>query len=557
MDLQINIGDYNHLLNDVLVEMEKARIVDRIWSGDYTLWGSEPAEISNRLGWLNIPQAMSCRIDGLQQLASELREENYTHALLLGMGGSSLAPGVLRKTFGHHDGYPDLAVLDSTDPGAVLYHTERLDPARTLFIVATKSGTTTETISFLKYFYNWMSDRLTAGVAGDHFIAITDPGSPLAELAEQYSFRATYLNDPDVGGRYSALSYFGLLPAALTGVDIGRILRSSLEMEKSCRENDLSAEGGNPGVILGAVMGALAEAGRDKLTIVASPRIVSFGNWVEQLVAESTGKEGRGILPVLEELPGDPSVYGRDRVFVYLKMAGDDSHDKAAGVLEDAGNPVVRICIDDLYDLGGQFFLWEMATAVACCLLKVNPFDQPDVESAKSLTRRMMEEYTKNGVLPVEVPIFSSDQIAVYGSVNADNPEEALAEFLSEARVGDYAAILAYLQPTEETDRTLGELKARFRDRYGLATTTGYGPRYLHSTGQLYKGDAGRGLFVQFTADDARDVPIPDEMESETSSTTFSVLKRAQAMGDCQALLDAGRRVIRFHLGADAKPFLP
>ena len=551
MDFQINIGNYRHSLDAVLVELERDRVVDRIWSGDYTVWGSEPAEISNRLGWLNSPQEMRSRIDGLRQLAFDLHEENYTHALLLGMGGSSLAPEVLRKTFGSRDGYLDLAVLDSTDPGAVLYHSDRLDPARTLFIVATKSGTTTETISFLKYFYNWMSDRLPAEVAGDHFIAITDPGSPLAGLAGQYSFRATYLNDPDIGGRYSALSYFGLLPAVLMGVDVKSLLNHSFDMIKSCRKTGLSVEDGNPGVILGAVMGTLAEASRDKLTIVASPRIASFGNWVEQLIAESTGKRGKGILPVVEELPGTSSVYGDDRAFVYLKAKGDKSHDTTMEEIESAGHPVVRLYIDDLYDMGGQFFLWEMATAVASHLLKVNPFDQPDVEASKILTGKMLGGYAKNGVLPHGIPVLISGGIAVYGDVKADNPEEALAEFLSQAEPGDYVAIQAYLQPTDENNRALGELKTRIRDRYGCATTVGYGPRYLHSTGQLHKGDAGRGLFIQLTAEDARDAPIPDEIGSETSSVTFSVLKKAQSMGDRHALLNAGRHVIRFHLGAD------
>jgi len=549
MDLQINIGNYRHLLDAVLVKLEKDRIVDRIWSGDYTVWGPEPAEISNRLGWLNSPQAMSGKIDDLRKLAFELHEEKYTHALLLGMGGSSLAPGVLRKIFGSRDGYLDLSVLDSTDPGAVLYHAGRLDSARTLFIVATKSGTTTETISFLKYFYNRVSDRLTAEVAGDHFIAITDPSSPLAEMADQYSFRSSYLNDPDIGGRYSALSYFGLLPAVLMGVDVKSLLNRSFDMVESCRKTGLSVEDGNPGVILGAVIGMLAEAGRNKLTIIASPQIASFGNWVEQLIAESTGKKGKGILPVVGEPVGPPGVYGDDRAFVYLKMVGDDLYDEAVDALENAGNPVVKLYLDNLYDLGGQFFLWEMATAVACHLLKVNPFDQPDVELAKLLAHKMMAEYTKNDLLPHEVPVLTSGGITVYGSVKAGSPEEALAKFLGHTKPGDYVAIQAYLQPTDKTDRALDELKTTIRDKYGLATTAGYGPRYLHSTGQLHKGDAGRGLFIQLTADDERDAPIPDEIGSETSSVSFSVLKSTQAMGDRNALLNAGRHVIRFHLG--------
>ncbi|MCK5878132.1 MAG: glucose-6-phosphate isomerase [Holophagae bacterium] len=551
MDLQINIGHYRHSLDAVLVELEKDRIVDRIWSDDYTVWGSEPAEISNRLGWLNSPQAMSGRIDGLRQLAFELHEENYTHALLLGMGGSSLAPEVLKKTFGFRDGYLDLAVLDSTDPGAVLYHADRLDPAKTLFIVSSKSGTTTETISFLKYFYNWMSDKLTAGVAGDHFIAITDPGSSLAELADHYSFRDTYINAPDIGGRFSALSYFGLVPAALMGVDIRRILDSSLEMEKRCRENDLSMEGGNPGGILGAVIGALTRAGRDKLTIIASPGIDCFGNWVEQLVAESTGKEGQGVLPVVGEPVGPPGVYGDDRVFVYLKMVGDDSHDDLVNALEDTGGPVVRLCIDNLYGLGGQFFLWEMATAVTGWFLQINPFDQPDVETSKIMTGKMLGDYARDGQLPDETPVLTCGGVSIYDKPSSKNMEGILETFLGQAEPGGYVAIQAYLQPADETDCALGELRTKIRDRYGFATTVGYGPRYLHSTGQLHKGDAGGGLFIQFTADDARDVLIPDKMESGASSVSFSVLKRAQAMGDWKTLLDAGRHVIRFHLDSD------
>jgi len=443
-------------LDAVLVKLEKDRIVDRIWSGDYTVWGPEPAEISNRLGWLNSPQAMSGKIDDLRKLAFELHEEKYTHALLLGMGGSSLASGVLRKIFGSRDGYLDLSVLDSTDPGAVLYHAGRLDSARTLFIVATKSGTTTETISFLKYFYNRVSDRLTAEVAGDHFIAITDPSSPLAEMADQYSFRSSYLNDPDIGGRYSALSYFGLLPAVLMGVDVKSLPNRSFDMVESCRKTGLSVEDGNPGVMLGAVIGMLAEAGRNKLTIIASPQIASFGNWVEQLIAESTGKKGKGILPVVGEPVGPPGVYGDDRAFVYLKMVGDDLYDEAVDALENAGNPVVKLYLDNLYDLGGQFFLWEMATAVACHLLKVNPFDQPDVELAKLLAHKMMAEYTKNDLLPHEVPVLTSGGITVYGSVKAGSPEEALAKFLGHTRPGDYVAIQAYLQPTDKTDPCLG-----------------------------------------------------------------------------------------------------
>ncbi|MBW2631015.1 MAG: glucose-6-phosphate isomerase [Deltaproteobacteria bacterium] len=549
--LRVSPGKYGDLIENTLTDLRESSVLDRIWSGDYSVWKSEPTGIADRLGWLKITQKMREDVNQLQCLALDVKSRDYTDILLLGMGGSSLAPGVFRAAFGVCDGYPDLAVLDSTDPGAILYHANRLNPAKTLFIVATKSGTTTETISFLEYFYKWMSDRLTAGEAGDHFIAITDPGSSLAELADRYSFRDTYINAPDIGGRFSALSYFGLVPAALMGVDIRRILDSSLKMEKQCRENDLSMEKDNLGCILGAVIGALARAGRNKLTIITSRGIECFGSWIEQLIAESTGKEGKGILPVVGEPVGPPEVYGDDRVFVYLKMVGDDSRDDAVDVLEDAGNPVVRLSIDNLYDMGGQFFLWEMATAVAGWFLGINPFDQPDVEANKILTGKMLGDYARDGRLPDETPVLTCDGISVYGKPLSKNMEDMLETFLSQARPGDYVALQAYLQPTDKTDRALGELRTKIRDRYGVATTAGYGPRYLHSTGQLHKGDAGRGLFIQLTADDVQDIPIPDDMESGGSSVSFSVLKRAQAMGDRKALLDAGRRVIRFHLGSD------
>ncbi|HPQ44566.1 MAG TPA: hypothetical protein PKZ42_10090 [Syntrophales bacterium] len=549
--LRISPGTCGDLIENALTDLRKNNVTDRIWSGDYSVWKPESDGIAGRLGWLRITRKMHEQTDRLDRLARDVQSRGYTHILLLGMGGSSLAPEVFRKSFGLCDGYPDLDILDSTDPATILYRAEQLDPARTLCIVASKSGTTLETISLLKYFYNWIANRETAEKAGGHFIAITDPGSMLAELAHRYSFMDTWINAPDIGGRFSALSYVGLLPAALMGVNINRILHSSLAMEKWCREDVLSMERGNPGGILGAVIGALALAGRDKLTVITSPVIASFGAWVEQLIAESTGKEGKGILPVVGEPVGPPEIYGDDRLFVYLKMAGDDSLDRKVAALEDAGNPVVRIYLDDLYDLGGQFFLWEMATAVAGWFLKINPFDQPDVESAKVMARRMMAEYTRNGTLPHENPVLTSGSIAVYGNVKAAGPKEALSVFLDLAGPGDYVAIQAFIQQTDETDHDLDELRMKIHARYRVATTFGYGPRYLHSTGQLHKGDAGRGLFIQLTADDQRDLPIPDEMGSVTSSLSFSALKRAQAMGDRTALLAGGRRVIRFHLGAD------
>ena len=451
--------------------------------------------------------------------------------------------------------------MDSTDPGAVLACAERLDPARTLFIVATKSGTTVETLSFFKFFYNQVADALgadpsapstslRAGRAGEHFVAITDPGSKLADLAERYSFCATFLNDPNIGGRFSALSYFGLVPAALIGVDVDRLLDRVLAVARACKPGVAVEK--NPAAWLGAILGELAQAGRDKVTFAISPASASFGDWVEQLIAESTGKEGQGILPVVGEPLGLQDVadklhpYGYDRVFVHLRLddpllspppPAEEGDDVPLSVLEAASHPVARLHLRDVYDLGGQFFLWEMTTAVAAHRLVINPFNQPNVEAAKVQARKMVAEYKEKGALP------SVESSAL--------TPETLNEFLTQSGPGDYVALQAYVQPTPETSAALAALRTRLRDRYRLATTVGYGPRFLHSTGQLHKGDAGNGLFIQFTADDPRDAPIPDEAGSPESSITFGVLKAAQALGDRRALLDAGRRVIRFHLGGD------
>jgi glucose-6-phosphate isomerase len=489
------------------------------------------------MGWLRIAEAMARDLQPLYELVNNVRAAGYTQALLLGMGGSSLAPEVFRKTFGVAPGYLDLAILDSTDPDAVLAHADRLDPARTLFIVSTKSGGTVETFSFFKYLYNWVVIALGGHKvrAGAHFVAITDPGSGLAETAARYHFRATLLNDPNIGGRYSALSYFGLAAAALLGLDIPRLLERAITTAAT-HATGVPARA-NPGAWLGVLLGELAGAGRDKLTFIVSPAVASFGDWVEQLIAESTGKEGKGILPVVGEPPGPAEVYGADRLFVHVRLAGDATYDAAVQALQEAGQPVLRLDLGDLYDLGSQFFLWEMATAVASWRLGVNPFDQPDVEAAKKLARRMVAAYQEQGTLPASQP--------------APLSAAALHQFLAGAQPGAYIALHAYLQPTPETEAALQALRLHLRDLYHLAVTLGYGPRFLHSTGQLHKGDAGRGLFVQLTADAAQDAPIPDQAGAPDSSISFGVLKMAQALGDGQALREAGRRVIHFHLGTD------
>ena len=539
------------LVEEAIRALATRRFGARLWEKDHTLWKPSPVEISNRLGWLDSPRTMPAKVGRIQQTVNAVRADGYTRALLLGMGGSSLAPEVFRRTFGVAGGFPDVAVLDSTDPAAVLAFADALDPARTLFIVSTKSGGTVETFSFMKYFFHWTAEKLGEREAGRHFLAITDPGSALADLAEDHRFREVFLNDPDIGGRYSALSFFGLAPAALLGVDIGLLLERAAAAAAEERPAG-RGEGELPdGLYLGAVLGSLARAGRDKLTLVFSPALAAFGDWLEQLIAESTGKEGRGIVPVVGEPLGAPDVYGDDRVFVHLCLEGEGGMEERLERLEQAGQPVLRIGLRDRYDLGRQIFLWETATAAAGHLLEINPFDQPDVEAAKVLARGVLARYVQQGRLSPEAPAISAEGIEVYGDVRARGPGEALKVFLDRARPGSYVALQAYVQPGAGTDEALANLRCRLRDRRKLATTAGYGPRYLHSTGQLHKGDGGRGLFIQFTADDRRDLPIPDEMGPSGSSVTFGILKAAQAMGDREALIRAGRPVLRFHLGGD------
>jgi transaldolase/glucose-6-phosphate isomerase len=549
-----NLSSYQPAVEVGLEELEKESLVERIWKHDHTVWKEEPEEITNRLGWLNIPGAMKAELPRFQKLVDSIHadERAYQSVLLLGMGGSSLAPEVFMKTFGGAQGTLNLKVLDSTDPGSILVLEGTLDLSRTIFVVSTKSGGTVETLSLFKYFYNRVVELAGAGNAGDQFIAITDQGSRLDKIADRYHFRAKFLNDPNIGGRYSALSYFGLVPACLIGVDLKLLLDRAVAMASN-------NEGGNGeiyGARLGVILGELARQGRDKLTLVSSPEVASFGDWVEQLIAESTGKEGKGIFPVVGEPVGVPEVYGNDRLFVYIRLDGDNTFDAGIERFEQAGYPVVRIHLRDIYDLGGQFFLWEMATAVAGSLLGINPFDQPDVESAKNLARQMVTAYQEGGQLPKVEPLLQTNVITVYGELpvienTVVTAGDALRVFLSQVNSGDYIAIQAYLQPEAEVDRVLLELRIKIRARTRLATSAGYGPRFLHSTGQLHKGDRGNGLFIQITAESPEDVPIPTEAGLPESAISFGILEAAQAMGDRQALIDNQRRVIGFHFDGD------
>lgn len=528
----LHLEDLSDPFKNRLAALRADQVLRRIRDRDHTVWNPDPDEIANRLGWLDVHDRLRQEAPDLVAFARDAAADGFTHAVLLGMGGSSLAPEVFRKTFGVARGMLDLKILDSTDPDAIRSVIEPLDPAQTLFIVSSKSGGTVETFSLFKYAYNRVLDAVGEERAGNRFIAITDPGSGLAETGERYGFRAVFLNDPEIGGRYSALSLFGLVPAALVGVDLDRLLESAAGASAAARSDDCDA------ARLGVAMGVLAAAGRDKLTLVCSPEIESFGDWVEQLVAESTGKRGLGILPVVGERRGGR--YGDDRFFVGIAMRGDDETARFLDTLERDGHPVARFDLADRYNLGGQYFTWELATAIAGHVMGIQPFDQPNVESAKVLAREMMAQYEKTGELPAgESAVFAA------GSVR---------EFLSGVGPGDYIAVHAYMPSAEAADAALADLRWALREGTGAAVTIGYGPRFLHSTGQLHKGDGGNGLFIQLTSRAAADLPIPDEAGSTESSMSFGTLKLAQALGDFEALrqADPPRKVIRFHL--EGKP---
>ncbi|HOJ13764.1 MAG TPA: transaldolase, partial [Deltaproteobacteria bacterium] len=444
--------------------------------------------------------------------------------------------------------FPPPAGASTTDPSAIERALSRIDLSSTLFVVSTKSGTTVETLSLFSYCYGLARKALGASRAGEHFVAVTDPGTPLVETARRCSFRRVFEGMPTIGGRFSALSIFGLLPASLIGVDLATLLESATEQAQSCRAPELTLDCPNRAAVLGAALGVLAQAGRDKLTFFISEAASSFGDWVEQLVAESTGKQKTGILPVIGEAPGGVDLYGPDRVFCSISLKGEPPSSPEFGRLVDAGHPVIKIFIDDLHELGGLFYLWEFATAVAGHVLGINPFDQPDVESTKKHTKAATEEYRLTGRLETGEPIIAQDGIEVYGGMKALTLRDALISFLFQAREDSYLAIQAYLCPTSEVRDALDILRTLVRDRYRIATTLGFGPRFLHSTGQLHKGDGGKGLFIQITADDRKDLPIPDDPLSDESSMGFAALKKAQWIGDARALQAAGRRVMRIHV---------
>jgi glucose-6-phosphate isomerase len=519
-----NIGKYEKQIETSLANISDAALVARIWRKDYTVWKPDPREITNRLGWLDIANTMSANISMLKSFASDVHDAGFRHVVLLGMGGSSLGAAVLGHIFGNSSLYPRLIVLDSTLPESIQATVDSIDPALTLFLVSSKSGTTTEPLILYTFLRNLLEKELGKEKAGRHFVAITDGGTPLVKLAEQDGFRHIFLNPPDIGGRYSVLSYFGLVPAALIGMDIATLLDRAETMRRNCAAD--MPDNRNAGAWLGACMGTLALHGRDKLTLITSPSIADFGLWAEQLIAESTGKEGKGIIPVSNEPVMEPDCYGDDRLFIYLRVVGDENHamDKAVNDLISSGQPAIVLQLKDTYDIGTEFFRWEFATAVAGALLGIQPFNQPDVQESKDVTARLLKEFSKSGQLP---------DLETTGS---------LADLLSHIAEGRYLAVMAYLNQTSEIDMALEKLRRKVAETYRIATTLGYGPRFLHSTGQLYKGGKNSGLFFQLTGDHNGDLPVPGKPYS------FGTVANAQALGDFQALQAAGRAVVRVNL---------
>jgi transaldolase/glucose-6-phosphate isomerase len=534
-------------INATLETWRRDGNVRRVWAGDAGLWtGSDEAEW---LGWLHVADEQRERIGSFATLAKDIRQQSFAHIVLIGMGGSSLGPEVLAETFGGQFG-PKLQVLDSTDPAQIRTIESKIDPARTLFIVSSKSGSTLEPNILKQYFFECAKRAVGAEKVGSRFIAITDPGSTLQKVAELDRFRRIAYGIPSIGGRYSVLSDFGMVPAAAMGLNIEKLLSATQMMVRSCGPDVPAAD--NPGVVLGTILGVSGQLGRDKVTIIASPGIADFGAWLEQLLAESTGKHGKGLIPVDAEPLGVPDVYGTDRLFVYVRLSSetDAKQDDAIAALERAGHPVMRIAVTDRHHIGQEFFRWEFATAVAGSILGIDPFDQPDVEASKDKTRELTAAYERTGKLPPETALLSEGDLALFTDAkngrafgNARTLVEYLTAHFARIKDGDYCALLAYVERNKQHRDALQDIRVLIRDRKRVATCLGFGPRFLHSTGQAYKGGPNTGVFLQITCDDATDLQVPDQRY------TFGIVKAAEARGDFEVLAERNRRVLRVHLG--------
>lgn len=535
-------------VDEMCAEWQEAQRIQKLWKRDKAIWTG--ADEDKWMDWLDIVEEQIKDADKFDHLAAEVKEGDFKYAVVLGMGGSSLCPEVMSLTFTRGEGCPELSILDSTNPEQILAKAKSVDLEETLFIVSSKSGTTLEPNIFLEYFLHLVKEKVGEDKAGYHFIAVTDPDSKLEAFAKQEGFREIYYGKPAIGGRYSALSDFGMIPSAVMGLDVREFLNRAQDMVEACKKTDNLKE--NPGVMLGVILGVAAISGRDKLTIFTSPGIHDLGAWLEQLIAESTGKDGKAIIPVDREQLGQPTAYGADRVFVYLKVDGEDDkvQEEALSSLEAEGHPVIRIALDDKMALGEEFFRWEIATAVAGSIIGINPFNQPDVEASKIATRALTEAYEKDGALPAEKPFFTDSSVKLFTDENnlADlsKGEEKLGAILKAhlERLGecDYFALLAYIHMNEENERMLQNIRHAVRDSKKVATCLGFGPRFLHSTGQAYKGGPNSGVFLQITSDHAEDVDVPEH------KYTFGVVVDAQARGDLTVLSERERRLLRVHL---------
>jgi transaldolase/glucose-6-phosphate isomerase len=540
------------LVKATLDDWTKNDKVRRLWQRDATVWtGSDEGQW---LGWLDITEKQLAQLDVFKKIAADIKKAKFKHALLLGMGGSSLCPEVLRMTFGKIKGFPALHVLDSTDPAQIKAIEAQVDLKSTICIVSSKSGSTLEPNIYKQYFFEQIKKKVGAKEAGNRFIAITDPGSKMQQVAEADKFRHIFFGVPSIGGRYSALSNFGMIPAAGMGLDVGKFLKNTQEMVKACGASVAADK--NPGIVLGAILGTAAREGADKVTIISSPGISDLGAWLEQLIAESTGKQGKGIIPVDREKLAKPEAYGNDRVFAYLRLETkpDKKQDAAVAALEKDGLPVVRISVKNTYNLGQEFFRWEIATAVAGAIIGINAFNQPDVEASKIETRKLTSEYESTGKLPPESPFFEAEGLKFY--VDPKNAaalrgpatlHDLMKSHLNRINAGDYFGVLAYITMNEANEGALQVIRHNVRDAKKVATVLGFGPRFLHSTGQAYKGGPDTGVFLQITCDDKIDLPVPGQ------KYTFGVVKAAQARGDFAVLAERGRRALRVHIGKNVR----
>jgi transaldolase/glucose-6-phosphate isomerase len=556
----VSLNKISYKLPPALAEGVKSSLADwktnnkvaRLWQKDPSLWTG--TDEGKWLGWLTIVEEQLKEVANLKKLAAEIKKAKFRHAVLLGMGGSSLCVEVLRLTFGKFGGYPELHVLDSTDPAQVKAVEKKLDLKKTLCIVSSKSGSTLEPNIFKQYFYERIRQKVGDKEVGSHFIAVTDPGSKMEQVAKDGNFRHIFAGVPSIGGRYSALSHFGTVPGAIMGFDLSKFLKITHKMVKACGPATTPEK--NPGVILGTILGVAANHGRDKITVFTSPGVSDLGAWLEQLIAESTGKVGKGIIPVDREKIGKPAVYGNDRVFAYLRLARENNRpmDAAVTALEKAGHPVVRIVLGTKFDLGQEFFRWEIATATAGSVIGINTFNQPDVEASKIETRKLTSEYEATGKLPSEAPFFEDQGLKLFAdeknaSVLKNNADltGVLRAHLGRIGAGDYFALLGYIQMNDAHEKSLQAIRHQVRDAKKSATCLGFGPRFLHSTGQAYKGGPNSGVFLQITCDDAADIPVPGQ------KFTFGIVKAAQARGDFAVLSDRDRRALRIHLGKNVK----